>query len=87
MKILVRVFRQRLVDCYLQEWNADMSSRDRFAFFSSFKQTHSRCQYVLDVRHVAHTNILTRFRLCVRVSPPCSDKNRDRFDSFLQRDL
>ena len=38
VKVCVRIFRQRLVDCYLQKWNGDISSRARFAFFSSFKQ-------------------------------------------------
>jgi hypothetical protein len=84
VKVFVRVFRQRLVDCYLQEWNADISSRDRFAFFSSFKQTHSLSQYLLDVRHVAHKKILTRFRLGVSPLYPhrlrFSKNNRDSFD-------
>ena len=35
---VIREFRQRLVDCFLQEWHSGMVSRDRLAFYSSFKQ-------------------------------------------------
>ena len=34
-------FRQRLVDCFLQEWHSGMVSRDHLAFYSSFKQSCS----------------------------------------------
>ena len=40
----IREFRQRLVDCFLQEWHSGMVSRDRLAFYSSFKQSHSPCR-------------------------------------------
>jgi len=31
-------FRQRLIDCFLQEWHSGMVSRDRLALYSSFEQ-------------------------------------------------
>ena len=43
-------FRQRLIDRYLQGWNGDINSKDRYAFFSSFKQTHGISQYLLTVK-------------------------------------
>ena len=46
-------FKQRLIDCYLQGWNSDINSKDRYAFFSSFKQTHGLSQYLLTVKNVA----------------------------------
>ena len=39
-------FRQRLIDRYLQEWHSDVTSRDRFVFYSSFKESHSLAEYV-----------------------------------------
>ena len=37
MSNFLREFRQRLVDWFLQEWHSGMVSRDRLAFYSSFK--------------------------------------------------
>ena len=91
VKALMLVYFDRVVDCYLQEWNADISSRDRFAFLSSTKQTYCISQYLLNVRQVVHkTKILTRFRLGVSPLYPhrlrFSENNRDSFDcSFRKR--
>ena len=53
-------------------------------FVSSFKQTHSLFQYLLDVRHVAHKKILTKLRLGVSPLYPhrqrFSEKYRYSFD-------
>ena len=31
-------FRQRVIDCCLQDWYSAMASKDRLAFYSSFKK-------------------------------------------------
>ena len=52
VRICVREFRQRLIDCYLQEWNSGITCKDRYAFFSSFKQTHGLSQYLFTVKNL-----------------------------------
>ena len=58
-------FRQRLIDRYHQGWNSDISSEDRYAFFSWFKQTHGLFQYLLTVQNVALKRNLIKLRLGV----------------------
>ena len=33
VRMFVREVRQRLIDCYLQEWNRVITCKDRYAFF------------------------------------------------------
>ena len=47
---VIREFRQRLVDCSLQEWHSGMVSRDRVAFYSSLKQSHSLADYLCIIK-------------------------------------
>ena len=56
-------FRQRLVDCFLQEWHSDMVSRDRLAFYSSLKQSHSLADYLCIIKKAVLRRNLIRFRL------------------------
>ena len=59
----IREFRQRLVDCFLQEWHSGMVSRDRLAFYSSFKQSHSLADYLCVIKKAVLRRNLIRFRL------------------------
>ena len=56
-------FRQRLVDCFLQEWHSDMVSRDRLAFYSSLKQSHSLADYLCIIKKAVLRRNLIRLRL------------------------
>ena len=60
-------FRQRLIDRYHQGWNSDISSEDRYAFFSWFQQTHGLSQYLLTVKNVSLKRNRIRLRLGVSV--------------------
>ena len=76
-------FKQRLIDCYLQGWNSDINSKDRYAFFSSFKQTHWLSQYLLTVKNVALKRNLVRLRLGVSFLKPHRlrfSKTQENFD-------
>ena len=77
-------FKQRLIDCYLQGWNSDINSKDRYTFFSSFKQTHGLLQYLLTVENVALKRNQVRLRLGVsflKVHRLCSAKTaQENFD-------
>ena len=78
-------FKQRLIDCYLQGWNSDINSKDRYAFFfSSFKQTHGLSQYLLTVKNVALKRNLVRLRLGVSFLKPhrlfFSKTTQEKFD-------
>ena len=61
----IREFRQRLVDCFLQEWYSGIVSRDRLAFYSSFKQSHSIADYLCIIKKAVLRRNLIRFRLGV----------------------
>ena len=61
----IRQFRQRLVDCFLQEWHSGMVSRDHLAFYSSFKQSHSLAYYLCIIKKAVLRRNLIRFRLGV----------------------
>ena len=76
-------FKQRLIDCYLQGWNSDINSKDRYAFFSSFKQTHGLSQYLLTVKNVALKRNLVRLRLGVSFLKP----HRLRFSKTTQENF
>ena len=70
-------FKQRLIDCYLQGWNSDINSKDRYTFFPSFKQTHGLLQYLLTVKNVTLKRNQVRLRLGVSFLKPhrlCSAK-------------
>ena len=70
----IREFRQRLVDCFLQEWHSGIVSRDRLAFYSSFKQSHSLADYLCIIKKAVLRRNLIRFRL--GVSPPKAHRLR-----------
>jgi len=64
MWVTIREFRQRLVDCFLQEWHSGMVSRDRLDFYS-FKQSHSLADYLTIIKKAVLRRNLIRFRLGV----------------------
>ena len=70
IKAFLCEFKQRLIDGYLQGWNSDINFKDRYAFSSSFKQTHGLSQYLLMVKNVALKTNLVRLRLGVSFFKP-----------------
>ena len=59
----LRAFKQRLVDCFLQDWNSSITSSDRYVFYSSFKQTHELTPYLTPIKNPDIRKALTRIRL------------------------
>ena len=66
----LRAFKQRLVDCFLQDWNSSIMSSDRYAFYSSFKQLHELTPYLTTVKNPVIRKALTRIRLGVSALRP-----------------
>ena len=62
IRSLLWELKQKLSDCYLQGWNSNIKSKDRYSFLSSFKQTHILSQYLLPVRNLALKRNLVRLR-------------------------
>ena len=58
-------FRQRLIDCFLQQCHHGMVSRDRLAFYTSFKQSHLLADYLCIIKKAVARRTLIRFRLGV----------------------
>ena len=65
MKIFLCEFRQRLIDCCLQDWYSAMASKDRLAFYSSLKKSHSLADYLFTIKKAVLRKHLVRFRLGV----------------------
>ena len=57
----IREFRQRWLDCFLQEWYSGMVARDRLAFYSSVKQSHSLADYFCIIKKVVLRRNLIRY--------------------------
>ena len=66
----MRAFKQRLTDCFLQDWNCSIMSSDRYAFYSSFKQLHELTLYLTTVKNHVIRKVLTRMRLGVSALRP-----------------
>ena len=58
-------FRQRLIDYCLEDWYSAMASKDRLAFYSSCKTSHSLADYLFTVKKAVLRKRLVRFRLGV----------------------
>ena len=65
MKRFLCEFRQWLIDCCLQDWHSVMASKDRLAFYSTFKKSHSLADYLFTVKKAVLRKHLVRFRLGV----------------------
>ena len=58
-------FRQRLIDCFLQEGHNGMVLRDCLTFYSSFKQNHSLGDYLSIIKKAVLRRNLIRLSLGV----------------------
>ena len=57
-------FKQRLIDCFHQDWNSNVSG-ERFSFYTSFKSVPGLPQAVFEIKNLALRKQLLRFRLGV----------------------
>ena len=66
-------FKQRLIDCFHQDWNSEVSG-ERFSFYTSFKSLPGLPQAIFQIKNIAVRKTLLRFRL--GVSPLKTHKYR-----------
>jgi hypothetical protein len=64
-KAFIKAFKQRLIDCYLQNWHSTLFLSERYCFYSSFKQYHGMTSELFDVKPVVIRKALIQFRLGV----------------------
>ena len=62
-KIFLRMFRQRMVDCFKQTWAGKLHDSERFQFYRSFKSLLQPEQYLTQISISKSRTSLTRFRL------------------------
>ena len=59
----LRVLKQRMIDCYMQDWNNKLYNSDRYSTYRSFKSLFCRERYLNDITLTKFRNIFVRFRL------------------------
>ena len=60
--LFIKVFKERLIECYKSEWNVKLTSNEKFKFVSSFKQSLTVSHYLIHVKHIQARSALARFR-------------------------
>ena len=58
-------FKQRLIDCFVQGWHSEITSNDRYMFYSSLKEIPTLSPYLIELKHWTLRKVLTRLRLGV----------------------
>ena len=70
----LRAFKQRLIDCFLQDWNSSINSVKRpiknYVFYSSLKQLYELTPYLTAVKNPVFRKALTKIRLGVSALRP-----------------
>jgi hypothetical protein len=61
----IRCFKQRLIDCHIQNWHSHIDSSTRFTVYRSFKQESVLEKYFETVENKHIRDVLIRFRLGV----------------------
>ena len=65
VKTFLVEFKQRLIDCYAQDWHYNIITNERYAFYSSLKQSLCLTEYLSSIHHGSIRKYLTRLRLGV----------------------
>jgi hypothetical protein len=76
----IREFKQRLVDCFSQEWHDKISTSERFEHYREFKQTLEVEQYLSLIMLKYYRDAVVRFRLGVNYLA-C---NKNRYSANVQ---
>ena len=63
MNSFIKRFKQRLIDCFKQNWHGKLMNSDRFATYRIFKNTHQREDYLKYIQIAKFRKTLTRLRL------------------------
>jgi hypothetical protein len=64
-KGFLRTFKQRMIDCYRQDWSSKLFNSDRYATYRSFKSLLQPEKYLLDITIAKFRSAFVRFRLGV----------------------
>jgi hypothetical protein len=67
VKLFLKVFKERMIDCYKQDWFAKLSDSDRFLTYRSFKSTLQPEKYLHDLTIAKFRRVFVWFRLGVNV--------------------
>jgi hypothetical protein len=67
VKLFLRAFKNRMIDCYKQDWSAKLSDSDRFATYRSFKSLLQPEKYLQDLTIAKFRKVFVWFRLGVNV--------------------
>jgi hypothetical protein len=62
-KLFLRAFRQRMIDCYKQDWFGKLMDSDRFSTYGSFKSLLQPEKYLTDITITKFRNVFVRLRL------------------------
>jgi len=65
MQMFMRIFKQRLVDNYRQEWEGAIKESERYTFYAQFKCDLNPSLYVLQIKNIYIRRMLSKFRLGV----------------------
>ena len=62
IRVFMSEFIQRLKDCYLQEWNDNVTSNRKLDVYRNIKTTVELDQYINCIREIKHISVLAKFR-------------------------
>ena len=61
--VFLKILKQRMVDCYKQNWFSKLSNSDRFATYRSFKSLLQSEQYLYDITLMKFRKVFVYFRI------------------------
>ena len=63
VKMFSKLFKQRMIDCYMQEWHAKLTESERYNIYKTFKDSLFQEYYMNCITISKFRTVLTRFRL------------------------
>ena len=63
IQAFLKCFRQRMIDCYLQEWSAKLRDSERYSTYRTFKISLCREMYLSHLTIAKFRNVFVKFRL------------------------
>jgi hypothetical protein len=62
-KVFITKFKQRLIDCFTQDWNASLEEHDFYYTYASFNRELKTCDYLCQIKNIFVRNAFARFRI------------------------
>ena len=62
-KAFIRTLKQRLIDCYKQNWHSKITTSERCATYASFKEDHTKEHYIEQIQIAKYRRTFTKLRL------------------------